>query len=212
MRNILEQIVDTKRDELQVSQRARPIAALQQMPLYHSPGPSAVERARTGNATGIIAEFKRRSPSKGWIHEQADPVQVTTGYAKGGAAAISVLTDEQYFGGALHDLLAVRQAVDVPLLRKDFTINAYQLHEARAYGANIILLIAAILSPSQVQEFAEEAHSIGLEVLLELHGEEELEHICPAVEMVGINNRNLKNFEVNIDHSIRMVKQLPSHT
>ena len=209
--NILDKIVSTKREELAVCHKAMPLSALKDKPLFNAPALSAVQRIRSAGTTPVIAEFKRKSPSKGWIHEHASPVDVARGYAAGEAAAISVLTDAQYFGGSLNDLLQVRGSVSVPLLRKDFTIDPYHLYEARANGANIILLIAAILSPGQVQDLAAEARSIGLEVLLELHDENELGHICSDVDMVGINNRNLKNFEVNIDHSIRLQAMLPPH-
>jgi indole-3-glycerol phosphate synthase len=210
--NILEKIVATKREEVAASKRLFPKPVLLDMPLYHSPKHSVSEAIRSGNTSGVITEFKRRSPSKGWINEHADPALVAMGYAAGGAAAISVLTDTHYFGGSLSDLDKVREKVAIPVLRKDFTIDAHQLYEAKAHGADIILLIAAILSPAQLNELAEEAHSIGLEVLLEIHDEQELLHMCPAVDMVGINNRNLKNFEVDIEHSIRLQNMLPRHT
>lgn len=210
--NILDKIVVTKKDEVAAAKRLFPKSMLVEKPLYRSAVHSVTDAIRSGNTTGVITEFKRRSPSKGWINENADPEKVATGYAAGGAAAISVLTDTQYFGGSLSDLDKVRKAVGIPLLRKDFTIDAYQLYEAKAHGADIILLIAAILSPAQVNELAEEAHSIGLEVLLEIHDEIELMHVCPAADLVGINNRNLKNFEVDIEHSIRLQSMLPRHT
>jgi indole-3-glycerol phosphate synthase len=210
--NILEKIVATKKEELTEAKKLFPRSMLLDRPLFHAPKHSVTEAIRSGTTSGIIAEFKRRSPSRGWINEHASLDEVVRGYASSGAAAISVLTDSQYFGGSLSDLLQARQVVGVPLLRKDFTIDAYQLYEAKAYGADIILLIAAILSPGQVKELAEEAHSIGLEVLLEIHDEKELFHVCPEADLVGINNRNLKNFEVNIEHSIRLQSMLSSHT
>lgn len=209
---ILDKIVATKREELTEAKKLFPKSMLLERPLFHAPKHSVTEAIRSGNTSGIITEFKRRSPSKGWINEHANPVEVATGYAASGAAAISVLTDTQYFGGSLTDLLQVRQAVGVPLLRKDFTIDAYQLYEAKANGADIVLLIAAILSQEQVKELADEAHSIGLEVLLEIHDEQEMLHVCPEADLVGINNRNLKNFEVNIEQSIRLQSMLPRHT
>lgn len=210
--NILEKIVETKKEELEAAKRFMPKSMLIDRPLFHGPQHSVSDAIRSGKTSGIIAEFKRRSPSKGWINEFANPAEVAVGYAAAGAAAISVLTDTRYFGGSLTDLLVVRDAVGVPVLRKDFTIDAYQLYEAKANGADLILLIAAILSPAQVKELAEEAHSIGLEVLLEIHDEQEVLHVCPAADLVGVNNRNLKNFEVNIEHSIRLQNMLPGHT
>jgi indole-3-glycerol phosphate synthase len=160
---ILDKIVETKREELTAAKKLFPKSMLMNSPLFHVPKHSVTEAIRSGKTSGVITEFKRRSPSKGWINEQVNPVEVAKGYASSGAAAISVLTDTQYFGGSLSDLKQVRQAVGVPLLRKDFTMDAYQLYEAKANGADIILLIAAILSPGQVKELAAEAHSIGLE-------------------------------------------------
>jgi indole-3-glycerol phosphate synthase len=209
---ILDKIVATKKEELSAAKRLFPKSMLLDGNFFHTAKHSVTEAIRSGKTTGVITEFKRRSPSKGWINEHAVAPEVAKGYAASGASAISVLTDSQYFGGSLTDLRMVREAVAVPLLRKDFTIDAYQLYEAKANGADIILLIAAILSPAQVKELAAEAHSIGLEVLLEIHDEQELLHVCAEADLVGINNRNLKNFEVNIDHSIRLQSLLPRHT
>lgn len=209
--NILEKIVITKREEIAEAKKLFPKSMLKDRKLYHASTNSVSKGIKDGGNTGIITEFKRRSPSKGWLNENANPEEVTKGYADNGAAAISVLTDTQYFAGSLNDLDKVRKTVNVPILRKDFTIDSYQLHQAKAHGADIILLIAAILSPMQVKELAQEAHSLGLEVLLELHDETELEHVCEEADLVGINNRNLRNFEVNIDQSIRLQSQLPKH-
>ncbi len=211
MKNILDNIVARKQEEVAFAKQYMPIAALKDKAGYHAPTVSAVTRIRGDVQPAVITEFKRRSPSKGWINENASVQNVVPGYCSNGAAAISVLTDVDFFGGSLDDLALASSLVDCPLLRKDFTIDAYQLHEAKAFGADLILLIAAILSPMQVQELAAEAKSIGLEVLLELHDEDELNHMCEAVDLVGINNRNLKNFEVNLDHSIRMADALPAH-
>ncbi|HSC54564.1 MAG TPA: indole-3-glycerol phosphate synthase TrpC [Phnomibacter sp.] len=210
MKNILDKIVERKKEEVALALQHQPITALKDKPAYHAAAVSAAQNIRSGIQPAVITEFKRCSPSKGWIKEHAEVKQIVPGYAGYGAAAISVLTDTDFFGGSLADFELASSLVDTPLLRKDFTIHSYQLHEAKAYGADLILLIAAILSPAQVQELAEEAKSIGLEVLLELHGEDELSHVCDAVDMVGINNRNLKNFEVNLDHSIRMAQALPT--
>jgi indole-3-glycerol phosphate synthase len=163
------------------------------------------------NSTGIIAEFKRKSPSKGWF-KNADyaALPVLEWYEKFGASGTSILTDEYFFGGRLEDIQLNRPKINLPILRKDFIIDEVQLHEAKASGADVILLIAAILSPQRVQELAIEAKKYGLEILLELHGEDELQHICDEVDMVGINNRNLKTFTVDIDNSLRLAKQIPS--
>ena len=211
MSNILDTIVARKKEELQEAKQLRPLSMLQQMPAYSLPTVSAAERIKNSAKPAVITEFKRRSPSKGWIKQDAAISDIVPGYCSEGAAAISVLTDTDFFGGSLTDLTLAAAKVNCPLLRKDFTIDGYQLHEARAFGADLILLIAAILNPLQVQELAAEAKSIGLEVLLELHAEEELAHVCDEVDMVGINNRNLKNFAVDLDHSIRMANMLPAN-
>lgn len=170
---------------------------------------SLVEGLSRPNASGIIAEFKRKSPSKGIINDQVDPVQVTKAYQDAGASAVSILTDEYFFGGNDQDLLRARQALDIPILRKEFIIDEYQVHEAKALGADLILLIAACLSKEEVVRFSTVARSLGLEVLLELHDEDELEHVCDTVDLVGINNRSLKTFDVNIERSLKMASQLP---
>ncbi len=166
---------------------------------------------KTGS-TGIIAEFKRKSPSKGWFTpENYSAPAIVSSYEKYGAAGASVLTDREFFGGDKEDLGAVRVITHFPLLRKDFIIDEIQIQESKAYGADVILLIAAILTPLRVKELASEAKKYGMEVLLELHAEEELEHICDETELIGINNRNLKTFEVDIERSLRMAKQIPSN-
>jgi indole-3-glycerol phosphate synthase len=163
------------------------------------------------NSTGIIAEFKRKSPSKGWFKD-ADyaALPVLKAYEKFGAAGTSILTDNYFFGGNLNDVYLNRRQTNLPILRKDFIIDEIQIQEAKACGADVILLIAAILSPTEVQLLAKKAKQYGLEILLELHGEDELQHICDEVDMVGINNRNLKTFTVDIDNSLRLAKQIPS--
>jgi len=161
------------------------------------------------NSTGIIAEFKRKSPSKGIIQAEAELTDVVSAYNES-AAGISVLTDEKYFGGTNDDLMEARDIVSIPLLRKDFIIDSYQLHEARAFGADVILLIAACLSKNEVKRFASIAKELELEVLLEIHTQEELEYICDEIDFVGINNRNLKTFEVNIQASLQLINQIPS--
>lgn len=178
----------------------------------------SLARALREHPPGIIAEFKRKSPSKGMISATADVQTVTTGYVRAGAAALSVLTDVEFFGGSDENLRIARRHNQIPILRKDFTIDAYQITEAKAIGADAILLIAAILAPSQVLALAQHAHRLGLEVLLEVHNEEELrqtarqETIAPFVDVVGVNNRNLKTFEVSIDTSVQLAKLMPENT
>jgi indole-3-glycerol phosphate synthase len=163
------------------------------------------------NSTGIIAEFKRKSPSKGWFKDAAyAALPVLKAYEKFRAAGTSILTDNHFFGGNLDDVYLNRTQINLPILRKDFIIDETQIAEAKAYGADVILLIAAILAPIEVQLLAAKAKQYGLEILLELHDETELNHICDEVDMVGINNRNLKTFTVDIDNSLRLAKQIPS--
>ena len=157
--------------------------------------------------TGIIAEFKRQSPSKGIINGNADVVAVTKAYTLHGASCLSVLTDNHFFGGFTDDLIKAR-VNNIPILRKDFMIDEYQITEARSMGADVILLIAACLTPQRVKELAEFATSLQLEVLLEIHTEAELEHICAATEIIGVNNRDLKTFTVDVNRSIELSKKI----
>lgn len=206
--SILQKIVEQKRIEIAAAQKLRSIQALQEMPLFYRPTVSMSKRIKEAGSSGIISEFKRHSPSKKWINQTADPVEVVKGYVEAGVAGSSVLTDEQFFKGSLDDLVRVRAAVEIPLLRKDFMIDPYQIYEAKAHGADVILLIASILTPCEVSSLTEVAHEVGLEVLLELHGEAELGHVNSEVEMVGINNRNLNTFEVDVEQSARMAAKL----
>jgi indole-3-glycerol phosphate synthase len=208
--NILDRIVETKKAEVAAAKRDFPLSRLRDSAYYHAISPSVSKMLQAAENSRVIAEFKRQSPSKGLINGISDPVDVARGYALQGAAAVSVLTDQQYFGGSLQDFDRVRKAINIPLLRKDFIIDSYQIHESKSHGADIVLLIAAILSPAQVAELAQEARSLGMEVLLELHAEDELKHVCTEANLVGVNNRNLKSFEVNIEHSIRMQQMLPA--
>jgi len=206
--NILDAIVEHKRVEILRRKQKRPLSNLVAMPGY---------RRRTNGillpvegCAGIIAEFKRKSPSRGMINRDADPLEVAGGYAAAGAAAVSILTDRDFFGGSLRDLRGVReQFPELPLLRKDFIIDPYQLHEASAYGADLVLLIAAILEKGEVADLALEARSLDMQVLFEVHGEEELEKYDPAIGYVGVNNRDLKTFRVDTATSIRLAGRLP---
>ena len=159
--------------------------------------------------TGIIAEFKRKSPSKGIINDKAGVEEVTKAYTSFGASCLSVLTDEHFFGGSTQDLISAR-VNQVPILRKDFIIDEYQVVEARAMGADVILLIAACLSPARVKALAVFAKALELEVLLEIHNEEELQHICDETGIVGVNNRDLKTFTVDINRSVELSKKIPA--
>lgn len=160
--------------------------------------------------SGIISEFKRRSPSRQVINHTSSVIDVVKGYEKSGVSGISVLTDTKYFGGALDDLVQARDHLNIPLLRKEFIIDLYQIHEARAFGADAILLIAAILKPEEILLFSKLAHELELEVLLEIHNEEELNKSdLSHIDMVGVNNRNLKTFEVSLETSKALALKIP---
>jgi len=211
--NILERIIEHKKTEVEVAKTLKSVAELKAMPLFSMPCLSLTAFLLDESQTGIIAEYKRQSPSKGVINNTSTVNDVTNAYAQNGASGISILTDSHFFGGSLVDLLAARDATlnKVPLLRKDFMIDEYQIIEAKAYGASVILLIAACLSPDKVKELAIVAKSIGLEVLLEIHNEEELGHICDDVDLVGVNNRNLKDFVVNVQASAQLIQKIPKN-
>ncbi len=191
--DILEQIIATKRREL----AAR----------YPSQGRS-LRQALLRSPSGIIAEFKRKSPSKGWIHADADPLDVVPAYAAAGAAALSILTDESYFGGSLDFIRRVRPLVHIPILRKDFLIDPVQLYEAREAGADAVLLIAACLSREDCAALTAQAHALGLEVLLEVHSPEELDYVTPEVDVVGVNNRHLGSFVTDVQTSFDLAPEL----
>ena len=207
--NILDTIIEKKREEVVFRKKVKGLEEIKNTTLYSRESFSLVNSLKNSNSTGIIAEFKRKSPSKGNINVHADVVQVAISYQEAGAAAISVLTDESFFGGSDNDLISVRPHLHIPILRKEFIIDPYQVHEAKSIGADLILLIAACLTPLEVSELSSLAKSIGLEVLLELHDEDELDHICETVDLVGINNRSLKTFDVNIERSLMMARRIP---
>ncbi len=208
--NILEKIVVTKKQEIALSKAKIPIQLLEKSDFFDRQAVSLKSNILKPESTGIIAEFKRKSPSKGIINDSANVEDVVGQYEMAGVAGASVLTDNEYFGGSYEDLISARNKVAIPLLRKDFMVDDYQFFEAKSWGADVILLIASILSPKEVLHFTNLAKSLGLEVLLELHDESELDHVNELVDMVGINNRNLKTFEVDIDQSIRMANKLGS--
>ena len=207
--NILEEIIDYKRLEVEKRKIVTPVSLLELDGSFSRKKISLRSALMERTNTGIIAEFKRKSPSKGMINENAEVVDTTSAYVKHGASALSVLTDEYFFGGSTDDLLKARVNT-IPILRKDFIIDEYQVFETKAMGADIILLIAACLSVTEVKKLARLAQSIGLEVLLEIHNEEELQHICEEIDLVGINNRDLKTFEVDINRSLQLSKQIPA--
>ena len=206
--NILDKIIDKKKIEIEKRKASKSIYELERGPFFKNKTLCFKKFLLREDKTGIIAEFKRQSPSKGIINNKATVEEVTTAYAKYGASGISVLTDEEFFGGSLNDLLAAT-INEVPLLRKDFIIDEYQLLESKAYGAEVILLIAACLTVTQVKSLASFAKNIGLNVLLEIHNEEELEHVCDDVDVVGVNNRDLKTFKVDINRSLQLGRMIP---
>ncbi|ANE49829.1 indole-3-glycerol phosphate synthase TrpC [Flavisolibacter tropicus] len=208
--NILDKIVAYKREEVEKAKSLKSIAELEQLPLFEEPSFSLKRFLLDEKKTGIIAEFKRKSPSKGIINDKVKVSQITRAYASNGASGLSILTDEPSFGGSIDDMITARFN-DVPILRKEFIIDEYQIVEAKAYGADVILLIAAILTPEQVHDFTLKAHELGLEVILEIHDDSELGHIQQRTDIVGVNNRNLKTFEVDIEQSIRLSHHIPEN-
>ncbi len=208
---ILDEIIAQKRVEVAQRREATPISVLEQMPDFKRQCLSARDAVQEFRSTGIIAEFKRKSPSKGIINDQADVSTTTQGYVRAGAAVLSVLTDEPFFGGTPADLQAARLAnPETPILRKDFIVDRYQLLEAKAWGADVVLLIAACLTPEEVAELSLQAHDLSMQVLLEVHDEDELDRSLNVnVDLVGVNNRDLKTFVTSIDTSLRLVERIP---
>ncbi len=208
--NILDKIIADKRIEVDLKKDLIPPKLLEDFVLFDRETNSLAESLRNSN-TGIIAEHKRRSPSKSVINQKESVYNVVIGYTLANACGISVLTDGKYFGGSLEDLLQARATTPkIPLLRKEFIIDEYQLLEAKAYGADAILLIAAVLDRNQIKSLSEFAKSLSLDVLLEVHNQEELEKsIMPSLDMLGVNNRNLKTFEVSTDISKSLSSQIP---
>ncbi|HWR33853.1 MAG TPA: indole-3-glycerol phosphate synthase TrpC [Chitinophagaceae bacterium] len=209
--DILETIVAAKRKEVE---KLKPMSSIERFErdgfFWHIRNRSLVQSLLMSGSSGIIAEFKRKSPSKGWFKsKQLEVEPVVVSYNKQ-AAGISVLTENEFFGGDLDDLIQTKVVTDIPVLRKDFIIDKWQIAEAKAFGADVILLIAACLTPAEVKELVTYAGSIGLESILEVHNEEELGHCCDEVSMVGVNNRNLKTFEVDINTSLQLIDKIPA--
>lgn len=207
--NILDTITAHKRTEIAASKAAMSIAHLEKSPFFGRKGLSLKKRLM--EREGIIAEFKRKSPSLGVINDQVQPEVVTRGYSEAGAAGLSVLTDQRFFGGDFGDFCKARAAnPTTPMLRKDFMVDEYQLWEAKGIGADVILLIAACLTPQEVSDMAKRAHELDLEVLLEVHSRQELEEsLCPEIDMIGVNNRNLKTFATSIETSLELASLIP---
>jgi indole-3-glycerol phosphate synthase len=181
------------------------------MPLFSRTCYNLKESVLNPDKTGIIAEYKRASPSKGLLNGTSTVQEVVKGYQDAGASAISVLTDKDFFQGSLDDLTAAREVLQIPILRKEFIVDEYQIAEAKAYGADIILLIAACLDSKEIETLSKYAKTLGLNVLLEVHNEEELNRsIFNSIDAIGVNNRNLKDFIVSLDHSYDLVNKIPS--
>lgn len=208
--NILDKIITRKKNEISDSKSRISLQQLKDSEFFNRKTLSLKETLQS--KSGIIAEFKRQSPSKGIINDKVSPLEVASAYEKYGASAVSILTDKDFFGGSFEDILNVRNHINIPILRKDFMIDEYQFYEAKSMGADVILLIAACLSANQVSEFTKLARSLNLEVLLEIHTEDELQHINKNIDFVGINNRNLKDFKVDLQHSVHLKNQLPENT
>ncbi|ALO16358.1 Indole-3-glycerol phosphate synthase [Salinivirga cyanobacteriivorans] len=207
MKQILDEIVEKKKLEIAQQKRVIPERYFEQSRFFQRFPLSFADHIKHGS--GVVAEHKRKSPSKGTIHTVMSHQEVISGYQHAGASAVSVLTDELFFGGSLFHLESVRAQINIPILRKDFIIDPYQIAQSKAAGADAVLLIARILSPQQIQELAALAQGHGMEVLLELHDESELEKVNGLIDVIGVNNRNLQNFSVDLDQSIALCKQIP---
>ena len=197
MNTILDKIIETKQAEVAAAKKARPFAALLEEAQAVSRQPHSFRAALERSDTGII-------------HKGAQVAEIVPGYAASGATACSILTDTEYFGGSLDDLREARSLTTVPLLRKDFIIDEYQIAEARVAGADVILLIAAALHPEKVNQLCSFAHHLKLEILLEVHKPQELDCICPTIDVVGVNNRNLETFVTDIRTSFELAEQIPT--
>lgn len=208
--NTLEKIIKTKKQEVKERKELYPIALLKKSKYFFGPVVSLKAYLNDPTKSGVIAEIKRKSPSRGWINKNVSVEEISIAYMQSGASGLSILTDQHYFGGSLDDLETARKFNFCPILRKDFIIDDYQIYEARAHGADVILLIAAALTPKQTNDLIKLAHELGLEVLLELHQEDEIDtHLHSSVDVVGINSRNLKTMDVSIDNLEAIHSKIP---
>jgi len=211
--NILDKIVEQKKKEVAECKTLFPVKLLEQSSFFASPTVSLKQYVLRKDLSGIITEIKRKSPSKGIINSDVSIERTSTGYVKAGASGLSILTDKEFFGGSNEDLMEARKFNSIPILRKDFTIDEYQIVEAKSIGADAILLISAILDPKQAKQLASFAHSLGLEVLFEVHSAEELHpQLFSDVDLIGVNNRDLKTFEVSLDVSRKLISKIPKET
>ncbi len=210
--SILDDIVAHKKEIIKERQALVPVKLLEQSIYFNTPCVSLKQYIKRTDKLGIIAEIKRKSPSKGAINPYVSIERTSIGYMQAGASAISVLTDQHFFGGKTEDLTTARKFNYCPILRKDFMLNEYQIIEARSIGADAILLIAAVLPPHELKKLAQFAHSLGLEVLMEVHDKAELDsHLNEFIDIVGVNNRNLKTFEVSVETSLNLLEFMPSN-
>jgi len=209
MNKYLDKIINYKYKEVEERKSLYPVKLLEKSTYFTTLPVSMKAYLKREDKSGLIAEFKRKSPSKGWINQFAKPGEISLGYMQSGASALSVLTDAEFFAGTFKDLTAARNENFCPILQKDFILDEYQIIEAKSVGADTILLIAAVLSAKEIRELTAFAHSLKLEVIIEIHSEEELIKIPDKAEIVGINNRNLKTFEVDLKNSETLLKLLP---
>lgn len=209
--DILQKISNHKITEVDQRRKITPIEALEKSDYFGRASVSLSQHILRPDQTGVIAEFKKKSPSEGFINRNADVRLITRGYIDAGSSALSILTDAPFFGGSTEDLQLARTVNECPILRKDFIVDEYQIYEAKAIGADAILLIAEILSKIQIKSFTALAHQLNMEVLMEIHSEVQLEKFIDEIDVLGVNNRNLKNFEVSISHSVDMYDQLPAN-
>ncbi|MBI2418600.1 MAG: indole-3-glycerol phosphate synthase TrpC [Ignavibacteriales bacterium] len=210
--DILQEILVQKKKEVEERRSLFPVKLLEKSIYFNSNPVSLKKYLLRSELTGIIAEFKRKSPSKGFINKYADLERTTVGYMQAGASALSVLTDANYFGGKNEDLGAARKFNFCPILRKDFTVDEYQVLEAKSIGADVILLIAAALSKEQIKSYTKLALDLGMEVLLEIHAEDELDKVIQGEHIVGVNNRDLKSMKVSLETSLGIASKLPANS
>lgn len=208
--NVLDKIVEQKKIEVAEQKAQTSVEVLKQTEGFKRTKISTVDRLVNSSTFGVISEFKRQSPSKGIINDRVDVAEVTKGYSDAGAAAVSILTDTEFFGGTMEDLIKARPDLDCAVLRKDFIIDKYQVYQTKSIGADLMLLIAAILTKEEIIKLTDLAHEVGLEVLLEIHNEEEFRAgYYDKVDILGVNNRDLKKFKTTIQNSIDLAKILP---
>jgi indole-3-glycerol phosphate synthase len=206
--NIIDKITAFKKEEVKVRKILNPVSKLEKSEFFKHRVPSLFEALRKPEPS-IIGEFKRKSPSKGYLNISADPEQVARGYQDAGAAAISILTDTEFFGGKNSDLQDVAGFIKIPLLRKDFIVDEYQVIESKSIGAGAILLIASMLNKKEVDLLSGLAVNLGMDILFEIHDIDDLDKLNHNIQIIGVNNRNLKTFEISLDNSIVLFDHLP---